>query len=39
MFKYKCYLCGQIIWLKKNFQWVNYFCEVKGRYTKIYRIK
>ena len=38
-YKYKCYLCGQIIYLQQNVAWVKYWCENKGRYIKIYRTK
>ncbi len=39
MYKYKCYLCGQIIHLPYNQGFVRYWCEVKQKYTKIYRTK
>ena len=39
MYKYKCYMCGQIIMLPYNQKSVKYFCEVKQRFTMLYRTK
>lgn len=37
MFRYRCLLCGQVIYKPINVRWIKYYCEVKQALTKIYR--
>lgn len=36
-YRYRCMLCGHVVFLKYNVRFVRYFCEVKQAYTRLYR--
>lgn len=37
MYRYRCLLCGHVVYKPFNVRWVKYYCEVKQAFTKLYR--
>ena len=36
-YRYRCQLCGQIVYKSQNVRFIRYYCEVKQSFTRLYR--